>query len=159
MDSGIRIHDSVINTFSEMKLLSTKSGRKFLRLCISEDGKHVIEDLQFDIQQEKCEDKCEDHFLNFLKHLRNDSACVLIYDVSYETKNSLIKEDLVFVQWCPDQAPRKERMQLTTTIRLLKEKLDGIKASFQLNSRDDISRVILAEKLGPDVVKVEGVAV
>ncbi|XP_038659841.1 cofilin-2-like [Scyliorhinus canicula] len=155
MDSGILIHDSVLNTFSEMKLLSTKSGRKFLRLCISEDGKFIVEDLQFDIQQEKC----DDDYLNFLKHLRSDTACVLIYDVSYETKNSLIKEDLVFVQWCPVNAPGKQKIQLTTTIRLLKEKLNGIKTSLQLNGLDDISRVILAEKLGPDVVKIEGVAV
>lgn len=137
-----------------MKLLSTKS-KKFLRLCVSEDGTFIIVDNTFDIVQEQC----EDNYLNFLKHLQSGKACFLIYDVCYETKNSLTKEDLVFIQWCPEDAPAKQKIQYTTTKNLLKEKLEGIKADLQLNSLDDINRSILAEKLGNDVTKIEGVAV
>lgn len=154
MQSGIQIHDSVIKAFGEMKLLSTKS-KKFLRLCVSEDGTFIIVDNTFDIVQEQS----EDNYLNFLKHLQAGKACFLIYDVCYETKNSLTKEDLVFVHWSPDDAPRREMIQYTTSKYSLKQKLEGLKADLQLNSLDDISRSILAEKLGNDVIKIEGVAV
>ncbi|XP_078412828.1 cofilin-2-like [Cetorhinus maximus] len=158
MQSGIKIHDSVIEAFNEMKLLSPKSNkrrRKFLRLCMSDDNQYIIVDDKSDSVQETN----EDDYLNLLNHLQPNVACVLIYDVSYETKNSLTKEDLVFIQWCPEKAPLKQKMQFTTTVNSLKNKLKGIKANFQLNCLDDISRSELAEKLGDDVVKVEGVAV
>ncbi|XP_048391443.1 cofilin-1-like [Stegostoma tigrinum] len=157
MDCGIQVKDSVIDAFNQMKIVSrkTEQRRKFLCLRVSDDDRYVIVNEESDSVKKPS----EDDFLQFLSYLKSDCCCIVIYDVCYETTNSLVKDDLVIVNWCPEKAPAKQKLQFASAINIVKTKLQGVKATLQFNSMEDVNRIAIAEKLGKDVVKVEGVKV
>ncbi|XP_020365377.2 cofilin-1-like [Rhincodon typus] len=162
MDCGIQVKDSVVEAFNLMKIVSRKSEqrRKFLCLRVSDDDRYVIVNEEFDNEEfDNVKKPSEDDFLKFLSYLKSDCCCIVIYDVCYETTNSLVKDDLVIVNWCPEKAPAKQKLQFASAINIVKTKLQGVKATLQFNSMEDVSRSAVAEKLGKDVVKVEGVKV
>ncbi|XP_067845364.1 cofilin-2-like [Heptranchias perlo] len=160
MQCGIQIHDSVTEAYEAMKIRKPRAGytkRKFLRLCISDDDTYIVVDKEIDSVQQTSQ--MADGYLCLLSHLHPEHCCFIIYDVSYETKDSLTKEDLVLIQWCPDAAETKEKVQYSMTQKTLKNKLKGFKAAFEFNSLDDLDRSVIADKLGNDILKVEGVNV
>ncbi|XP_060687665.1 cofilin-2-like [Hemiscyllium ocellatum] len=156
MDCGIQVTDAVIEAFNTMKIHNKKTDRtKFLFLTISDDDHFLILN-----EEPHCvKQSTDDYYEKFLSYLKPDCCCILIYDVCYETANSIIKDDLVAVCWCPQEAPAKQKLQYASISTTLSKKLHGFKTLLQLNSLDDISRRELADKLGKDVVKIEGVSI
>uniref|UniRef100_UPI00398E8DEC cofilin-1-like n=1 Tax=Pristiophorus japonicus TaxID=55135 RepID=UPI00398E8DEC len=153
MDSGIRIHQSVVMAFDDMKIRKANQTRKkFLRLILSDDEQYIVLDNEIDHQQQTS----EDGFMQLLKLLKPKSCCYIIYDVCYETKDSLVKEDLLLIQWCPTDSGIKEKFQFTATKKVLKDTLGGFKGELQLTDFSDIQRNSIAEKLGNDIMKIEG---
>ncbi|XP_051868466.1 cofilin-2-like [Pristis pectinata] len=156
MRSGISLHDVVIEKFNLMKIPKPgQAKRKFLRLRLSEDGKHLVEDDECETQQQTC----TDGYKQLLSHLQSKHCCFLICDISYDTNDSLTREDLILIQWCPSEAAIKERVQFSSTKEEVKSKLRGIRFDLEVNSLDDIDLSILADKLGKNVVRIEGVPV
>ncbi|XP_043552280.1 cofilin-2-like isoform X1 [Chiloscyllium plagiosum] len=157
LDCGIQVNDAVIEAFNTMKIHNKKTVErtKFLFLTISDDDHFLI----LNEEPDSVKQSTDDDYLKFLSYLKPDCCCILIYDVSYETANSIIKDDLVAICWCPQDAPPKQKLQYASASTTLSKKLHGFKALLQLNSLDDISRSVLAEKLGKGVVKIEGVPV
>lgn len=157
MHSGIGIHQQVIDEFQTMKI--RKAGlarRKALRLNLSDDEKYLVVDEDCMMQQQAS----RNGYQQLLSHLKPDTCCILIFDLSYDTKESVSKDDLILVMWCPDGASTRRKLQFSTGKTLLKEKLRGFKFDLEVNSLDEIELGILADKLGgSDIVKIEGLPV
>ncbi|XP_062911217.1 cofilin-2-like [Mobula hypostoma] len=157
MQSGIGIHQRVIEEFETMKI--RKAGlvrRKLLRLNLSKDEKCLVVDEDYVTQQQTY----RDGYQQLLSHLKPDTCCILIFDLCYDTKDYLSKDDLVLILWCPDGASTKKKMQFSTGKTAVKDKLKGFKLDLEVNSLDEIELSILADKLGgSNVVKIEGVPV
>ncbi|XP_059842415.1 cofilin-2-like [Hypanus sabinus] len=157
MHSGIGIHQQVFDEFETMKI--RKMGftrRKLLKLNLSEDEKFLVVDEDCVTQQQAC----GNGYQQLLSHLKPDTCCLLIFDLSYDTKESVSKDDLILIMWCPDGASTRKKLQFSTGKMLLKERIKGFKFDLEVNSLDEIELGVLADKLGrSDVVKIEGVPV
>ena len=70
------------------------------------------------------------------------------------------KEELVFIFWAPESAPLKSKMIYASSVDTVRKKFVGLKHKWQVNSFEDIKdRRNLAEKLGTEVVTLEGMPI
>ncbi|XP_030073956.1 cofilin-2 [Microcaecilia unicolor] len=162
MASGVTVTDDVIRVFNDMKVrkCSTqeeiKKRKKAVLFCLSDDKKYIILETGKEILVGDIGETVDDPYKTFISMLPKDDCRYALYDVCYDTHETR-KEDLVFIFWAPDCAPLKSKMIYASSKDAIKKKFPGVKHEWQANSIEDITeRRALAEKLGGNVVKLEG---
>ncbi|XP_078284003.1 cofilin-2-like [Rhinoraja longicauda] len=162
MSSGVKVCDSVVNCFTNMKVRKTCTKaevlkrKKAIMMILNDTNEMIVLDetreiLVGDVQQ----GVIKDPFQHFLNMFRKGQCCYAVYDASYETKESK-KEELIFVYWAPDDATVAQKLIYASSKDGLKRKLQGMKHEWQVNSYDDLADLsTLARKLGSDVVSIE----
>ncbi|XP_005998154.1 cofilin-2 [Latimeria chalumnae] len=160
--SGVGVHDECITVFNTMKVRKsgTKGGsrNKLVFFCLNPDKTQIIVDSERILTVDPSDACPVDAYQKLLDMLPENECRYALYDASFET-NETKKEDLVFIYWCPDTANIKDKMVYSSSKNALKEKLVGIKHSWEVNSFDDCKdRECLASRLGA-VKSLEGKAV
>ncbi|XP_032881648.1 destrin [Amblyraja radiata] len=155
MDAGIKLSEDAMKQFSEMKIHKIgRTNKKFLRLHLNKKQDQLVVDETLECQQQSSMDP----YQQFLALLLEEKCCLLIYDFTFNTKDSANKDELVLILWCPVNSTTKERIQFTSTVGSVKCKL-GLKSSIECTTKDELSIDRLAEVLGSDVTAVEGTSV
>ncbi|XP_056419601.1 destrin [Hyla sarda] len=154
--SGVRVDDSVIYLFQDMKCTNPrKSNKKVAFFCFSSDEKSIIVDPDKEI--------LIDDNTNFFPRLKAmfplDKCCYVLMDIHYITQETG-KDELIFVMWAPEDAPIKEKLMFASSKNYLKEKFKGIKKYWELHSLDELTIEALGEKLtvgqNSNIKSVEG---
>ncbi|KAK2922035.1 non-muscle cofilin 1-like [Channa argus] len=155
MASGVKVADEVKDLYNEMKVKKTDADqRERLRLVVFViKGGYIVPG---QIYREK-DLEGKDVYQFFLSLLDPKQCSYLLYDCHYSTKESAIKEDLVFVMWAPETAPIKLKMEYAASKDSIKKTMTGIKHELQMNDLADYgTRDNFAEKIGKGVTHVEG---
>nr|XP_033810958.1 cofilin-2-like isoform X2 [Geotrypetes seraphini] len=165
MASGVTVSDNVLSVFNEMKVRKTctpeeaKKRKKYAIFCLSDDQKSIIVDEKCELLVGDIGEIVTDPYKHFVNMLPKNACRYALYDASYETKESK-KEDLVFILWVPEEAPIKYKMIYASSKDCLRKRFSGIKCEMQINNLDDlVDRKAMADKLCPNVVKLEGITV
>ncbi|KAK2504863.1 hypothetical protein MC885_010093 [Smutsia gigantea] len=147
MASGVAVSDGAIKVFNDMKMCKSltpeegKECREAVLLRLSEDKQHII-------LEEGKEVLTTGPCATFVSMLPDKLFCLALCDVTYETKESK-KEDLTFIFWVPQCAPRKSKMIYASSKDAIQKKLTGIKHELQANRYEEVKdHCTLAEKLG-----------
>ncbi|XP_023281535.1 cofilin-2-like [Seriola lalandi dorsalis] len=158
MASGVKVADQVKDLYNEMKVVKNDADQMDrIRLVVFKIGNGLI-DMEKIFRQKEMEDT--DVFKFFVGLLKPDECRYMLYDCHFETKESLKKEELVFVMWAPENAPVKEKMNYASSKESMRKILTGIKHQLQVNDLADLSnRDSFAAEMGKDIVTLEGHAV
>ncbi|XP_075452393.1 destrin isoform X1 [Ascaphus truei] len=119
MASGVRVDDSVLHLFQEMKLM--KSGKKAVFFGFSSDEKYIIVEEGKEILSEDCNG---DFFPRLKALFHENKCCYALLDIHYVTGESK-KQDLIFVMWAPEDAPIKEKLLFASSKPYLKQAFSG----------------------------------
>ncbi|XP_035519970.1 non-muscle cofilin 1-like [Morone saxatilis] len=155
MASGVKVADRVKGLYNDMKLVKNDADQNE-RIRIVVFG--FIDD-NIDVEEKYLEKDLEGKdVFKFYQSLLEPKKCrYILYDCHFETKEASVKEELVFALWCPDSARIKEKMNYASSKEALKKAMPGLKHDLQLNDFADCStRDIFADKLGKNIVKLEG---
>ncbi|KAJ8361470.1 hypothetical protein SKAU_G00179950 [Synaphobranchus kaupii] len=161
MASGVAVDEEVEKMIQKMQMPCSKGGKderlKLLIMRLNEDDTRIVVDhdctrCQKDFSSE------DDIYKEVMKTFKDDQCCYAVYDCFYQTKEASSKEELVFITWCPDLAPVKQRMLYGSSATGLKSKCPGIKHQLQMNDQSDKDISNLIEKFGTKgaVREVEG---
>ncbi|XP_026212498.1 non-muscle cofilin 1-like [Anabas testudineus] len=155
MASGVKVADKVKEIYNEMKVVKSDAvQKKRIRLVMFHITGGYIE-IEEIFREEDLEG--EDVFQFFLSKLKPERCGYLLYDCHFSTKESGIKEELVFVMWAPETASIKLKMQYAASKDSLKKVFTGIKHELQINDLSDYGhRETFAEKMGKNVTHLEG---
>ncbi|XP_051901136.1 cofilin-2-like [Pristis pectinata] len=162
MSSGVKVCDSVIECFTNMKVRKMcskeegKKRKKAVLLVLNDSQELIVLDKKKEILSGDLMDgTITDALQVFAEMLPKNGCCYALFDLSYETKESK-KEELVFIHWNPDAATVKDKMVYASSADALRKKIIGIKHEWQITSLEDLLDVnVWAEKLGQNVVSVE----
>ncbi|CAH2253257.1 cofilin-2 isoform X1 [Pelobates cultripes] len=147
MASGVRVDDSVIQLFQEMKLM--RSGKKAVFFGFSKDEKFIIVEKGKEILSRDC----NGDFFSRLKSMFPETKCsYALLDIDYITGESK-KQDLIFVLWAPEDAPIKEKMLFASSKPYMKQVLSGVNKQWEIHSQDDLTIDQLAQKLCTGKIK------
>lgn len=83
---------------------------------------------------------------DFLAALPAQECRYCLVDVDYTTKAGATHSKLVFVMWCPDEAPVKEKMLYSSSTDSMKD-LTGVQCKVQGNDLSDIQKDEVQKKL------------
>jgi len=153
--SGVKVNDSVKNLIDDIKVLKNNDNP-------AERKRIVIMSIQgavIDIEKVYTEQDLEglDPYTVLKDIMKADCCRYILYDCHYATKETNNKEDLVYILWCPDTAKIKDKMCYAASNDSMCKCLSGIKHKLQMNDCGDMSsRGSLAEKLGKDIISLEG---
>ncbi|XP_071337294.1 non-muscle cofilin 1-like [Trachinotus anak] len=156
MASGVKVADDVKVIINEMKVVKSDADQmERIRLVT-----FYINDGYINIEQtyrQKDIDNEEDIFKFFLSKMDPRQCRYMLYDCHFETKESIKKEELVFVLWAPEEAIVKDKMNYASSKQYLKKVMTGIKHELQINDIADFKdRDNFAEKMGKGIIKLEG---
>uniref|UniRef100_A0A5F4W338 ADF-H domain-containing protein n=1 Tax=Callithrix jacchus TaxID=9483 RepID=A0A5F4W338_CALJA len=149
--SSVAVSDDVIKVFNHMKVPKSsmpeevkKHKRKVVLFCLSEVEKNTI------LEEGK------KILATFVKMLPDKDRHYILYDTTYETKES--RKDLVFIFWAPESVPLKRKMIYASSKDAVKKKLTGIKHELQAKFCEEVkNHCTLAEKLGSSaIITLEG---
>ncbi|XP_059811326.1 cofilin-2-like [Hypanus sabinus] len=162
MASGVKVCDSVVNCFNQMKVRKVCSKeesmkrKKVVLLKLNDSDEFVVLDEQNEILVgDVVEGTVKDPLNSFVSMLPKDRCCYALFDVSFETSESK-KEELVLIHWNPEGASIKEKMLYASSKDALMRKFGGIKHKWQFGEMEEVIDVnTWAEKLGPSVLAVE----
>ncbi|KAG8437889.1 hypothetical protein GDO86_008547 [Hymenochirus boettgeri] len=141
MASGVKVDDSVVTAFNDMKLRScnkdTKKQKKVIFLRLSDDNRAIIVEAGKDILVGDIGHSVPDPFMAMVERLPTNDCRYVLYDAWYETKDSK-KEELVFILWAPEQATLKSKMIYAASKDALKTIMGGVKHVWQMNTLEDL---------------------
>ncbi|KAM9345043.1 cofilin-2-like [Symphorus nematophorus] len=155
MASGVQVCERVKRLINDIKVLKNNADP-------SDRMRIVVLSIQGDcIDMEKIYTEKElvgrDPYKVIKEIMKPDCCRYILYDCHYATKETSCKEDLVYMLWCPDSAKIKDKMCYAASNDAVAKCLSGIKHKLQMNDLGDISsRLCLAEKLGKDIITLEG---
>ncbi|XP_071996770.1 destrin [Engystomops pustulosus] len=146
MASGVQVDNSVTVLFEEMRL--KKSGKKAAFFGFSPDEKFIV------VQEGKEILSCErSNFFQRLKALLpENNCCYILMDLEYVTGESK-KQDLVFVMWCPEEAPIKKKLLYASSKSYMKQALPGVTKHWEMHNKEDFIVEQIAKKLSSGKVK------
>lgn len=99
----------------------------------------------------------QDTFKVFQSQLVSKTCRYLLYDCHFESKESSKKEELVFVLWCPDDAPVKEKMKYASSATAIRKTLDGAKHNLEIHDPADCAdKITFGEQLEKGIQSMEG---
>ncbi|XP_038643430.1 cofilin-2-like [Scyliorhinus canicula] len=162
MSSGVTVADEVVNCFNEMKVRKScsqeemKLRKKVIFMKLDDKKEKIILNVKKMILVGQVQDKSvADPLRAFIDMLPLTECCYVLYDASYETKESK-KEELIFIHWSPDKAPVEQKMIYASSKGALKNKLTGIKHEWQVNAIEELlDQSELMSKLGTRVIAFE----
>ncbi|KAJ8309054.1 hypothetical protein KUTeg_013928 [Tegillarca granosa] len=135
--SGVAVLDECVEAFQEIKL-----GHKWQYIIyrLSEDLKKIIVDEKGQLG------KTFDDFVNKLLEAEQKGQCRYgVFDVKF-THNDMQREKLALFAWNPDNAPIKQKMLYTSSLKALKNKLKGFHVEIQCNDHEDLALSHVLEK-------------
>uniref|UniRef100_UPI00358E3A69 cofilin-2-like n=1 Tax=Myxine glutinosa TaxID=7769 RepID=UPI00358E3A69 len=156
--SGVAVNGEVLECFNNMKLHTARNAANRQKLALFEIKDNEIKlDHKSCIKVEDIGTTVDDVHKTLINTLRNrGSCCFVLYDVEYETTLTK-KQDLVLIMWCDDTLPVKNKLVYAASSGVLRNQLRGLKVYMEVQDLDSlIDCVDLAEKLGSDVIRVEG---
>ncbi|XP_029031252.1 non-muscle cofilin 1-like [Betta splendens] len=158
MASGVKVCDEVKDIFNEMKVVKADSDPKerirFVQLEIADGYIKIAK-----IHREKCLEG-QDIYQFFLQLLKPKVCGYLLYDCHFNTSETGVKQELVFVMWAPEDAPIKKKMEYASSKDALKKTIGGTKHEMQINELADCNnRDQFAQMLGKNLTHLEGVPV
>lgn len=162
MASGVTVADEVITCFNDMKVRKScsheemKKRKKVVLFRLDDSKEKIIVNPGKEILVGDVEDGAvRDPLQAFIDMLPLKDCCYALYDASFETKETK-KEELIFIHWCPDDAPVGQKMIYASSKDAIKKKLTGIKHEWQITDRDELlDHSELMSKLGPSVTTFE----
>ncbi|XP_043538510.1 cofilin-2-like [Chiloscyllium plagiosum] len=162
MASGVAVSDEVVSVFQNMKvrksctLEETKGRKKAVFLTLNDKKENIVVDKDRQITVGDClGGDVSDPLETLVKMLPLKDCCYILYDASFETKETK-KEEIIFIHWAPDDAPINRKMIFASSKEALRKKLCGVKHEWQVCAIEDFSdRNELAAKLGSGVIALE----
>nr|ACQ58979.1 Cofilin-2 [Anoplopoma fimbria] len=154
MTSGVTVSEEVKTIHNKMKLVKSDDVEEDrIRIVVC----HIVEEIEVEkIFRQKDLEDVGDIFKFFQSLLLKDQCRYFLYDCHYQTKEHSRKEDVVLMLWAPDTATIKPRLKYAASKVALDKTIVGIKHNFQVNDYGDVDRDTFADKLGKDVLKLEG---
>lgn len=135
--SGVGVCDDCIRAFNEIKL-----GHKW---------QYVIYRLTDDLKTIVVEEKAGLHktyadFVNKLKEAERKGQCRYgLFDVKFSC-NDIHSARLAFFLWSPDSAPTRQKMIYSSSVKALKQKLEGVYVDIQCNDETDLALSHILDK-------------
>jgi len=162
MASGVAVDNEVKLVFEKIRTRHTgdavEEQLKIVLFRISDDEKSIIVDENGSLKVKDLEGET-DIFKKVVAQLPQKQCRYALYDCSFETKEGVTKEDLVFIMWAPDSATIKSKMQYASSKGAIRTLFKGIKCEWQINDEADArDSSVFLEKLGGKgtVKKLEG---
>ncbi|XP_041803737.1 non-muscle cofilin 1-like [Chelmon rostratus] len=156
MTSGAQLDDEVKDIFQEVKVVKNDDDHmERARLVVFgfKNDTIVVETIY---RGSDLKDK--DVFLSFKELLEPTKCHYILYDCHFKTTDSA-KAELVFVLWCPDTGPVKQKMNFASSKDAFKNVLSGVKHNLQMNDPSDCSdRENFAKQLAKNITELEGVS-
>ena len=85
---------------------------------------------------------------DFKKALNADEPRYALIDFQWKNDDGVDKEDLIFMNWCPDSCGVKLKMLYASSSDAIKKKLDGCKKYLQITDTDELqeSEIVVVMK-------------
>jgi len=140
--SGVTVQDSVVSEFNNIKI-----GHKytFIQMKITDNLK--------EIEVEKTMDTGACSYDEFVQQLPPNDCRYAIYDFHFDTGKAGMREQLIFIVWCPDTASVRTKMLYAASKDALKKKLVGINHEIQATEHSDLNQKDVTEKITSRMVK------
>ncbi|ESO10948.1 hypothetical protein HELRODRAFT_167462 [Helobdella robusta] len=148
--SGVSVKDDVVNEFNNIKI-----GHKyrFIQMKLSTDRTAIeIEKTVESGKADKSPAEGKKAYEEFVHQLPSDDCRYAIYDFHFETNNAGSRDQLIFIVWCPENAPTKSKMLYASSKDALKKKLVGITHEIQANEHSDLNHSEITDKVLSRVV-------
>ncbi|XP_074502613.1 non-muscle cofilin 1-like isoform X1 [Sebastes fasciatus] len=154
--SGAKAADCVKDVFQKMKVVKCgdDQAERIRLVSLKIDGLISVERTW--TQKEVEGQDVFQVFQDALHREYKDSSRYFIYDCHYDCEESSKKEELVFVLWAPGSAKIADRMLYSSSKGALGPIIDGVKHNLQVNDPTDFDRECFLDKLGKDVISLEG---
>lgn len=135
--SGVSLADGIKTRFDDMK--HGKKTNRYMQMKMSDDSKEIVIDK---------EAPKSDSYEDFVGQLPSDQCRYAVVDFAYQGNETGLKEVLIFVVWCPDNASVKQKMLYASSKDAVKATCTGVAAEIQATDFDEISTDAVLEKLG-----------
>ncbi|XP_070697299.1 non-muscle cofilin 1-like [Pempheris klunzingeri] len=158
MASGAKVADGVKELLDQMKVVKNDDNQKERIRFVVLYFKNGFIDVENVYREQDLEG--EDVFKFFVSLLKPKQCRYVMYDCHFETTETSKKEELVFVLWAPDDSSIKDKLHCASSKGALKDVIKGAKHDLQINDFGECSsRMSFAEKLGKNIIKIEGASV
>lgn len=134
--SGVSLADDIKTHFDDMK--HGKKVNRYLQMTMSDDCKTIVID--------KLAPKTES-YEDFVGQLPADQCRYAVVDFAYEGNETGLKEVLIFVVWCPDNASVKHKMLYASSKDAVKSTCTGVAAEIQATDFDEVSKEAILDKV------------
>ncbi|XP_069811031.1 destrin [Dendropsophus ebraccatus] len=153
MASGVRVDDSVVNLFQDMKCTNPrKTNKKVVFFGFSKNEDSIV----VDPGREILIDDASNFFPRLKALLPLNKCCYVLMDINY-FNGETDKDELIFIMWAPEDAPVKQKLLFASSKTYLSKILQGVYKSWEIHSLDDFTVEALADKLaGRKCKSVEG---
>ena len=127
MSSGVKVADSCVEIYNEIKM---KKSKKFVLFKI-ENKKEIVIDSEGDASKT---------FEDFKAALPEDQPRYGLVDIHYQTDDGRDQSKLTFVMWSPDdKCGVKDKMLYASSKDAIKKKFTGIMKELQANDMSDLT--------------------
>ncbi|KAK3103340.1 hypothetical protein FSP39_018604, partial [Pinctada imbricata] len=135
--SGVQVDDDCIHRYAD---LQKHHKLKYLTFKLSEDAKKIVVDKVGQLGASY------DDFVEELKNAgRDGEGRYAVFDFEYNVRGQVAAK-IVFFLWVPDGIKVKQRMLYSSSVKALKQKLNGIHIEMQCNDECDLAQSEILQK-------------
>lgn len=130
--SGVTLDPVCVTLFKGMQ---SKHDAKFLGFKISDDGKKIVPD-------DEIKGGPKGTFAEFQKLVTSKRADVPRYflvDMEVTAKSGAATTKLLFIYWCPDNAPVKQKMLYASSKDTIRKQFTGVESELQATEPSELT--------------------
>jgi len=136
MTSGVALGKDVKDEYLKMK---QKSTFKYMMFRLSDDKTEIIIDYDMCLKKEDNDDDDRTCWDQMVTKLVPEEPRYIVFDIHAVTKDSRVIDKLLFISWCDDSCPIKERMIHASSEDTIKKNLEGLHGTpLQAHDKDDL---------------------
>jgi cofilin len=136
MASGVAVDDSVVQTWSDIKMNHNLS---YFIMKINDDKTAIV-----------VEDTCakgQGSYNDLREKLIATTCRYAVVDFEYTLADGGQRSKLVFITWCPDSSSIKDKMMYASSKDALKKKLNGLQNEVQATDEDELDEDDIQNKI------------
>lgn len=89
----------------------------------------------------------DESFEDFVKNLPDNDARFCVFDYHIAMPDGRINDKIVYIFWCPDNAPVKVRMVSAATNLFFQNKIPAIAVALQCNDYSELEKTEIEKKI------------
>lgn len=141
---NVQVPNEVVDQFNSMKLKHTS---QYMLFELTKDLKHLEVKKTVGKMVTDSEASSKAAYESFTSELEPNKCCFAVYDFHVDEGESGVRDKLIFLSWCPDDAPTKNKMIYTSCKEDIKKKLVGISQDIQATDQDELNYETIKEKV------------